>query len=173
MKALRFLFSPHGRLSPQPFIAAVIIVYVCGFASQGLTVPDVITRVGLWPFAAAQALLLWIWFALHAKRLRDGGHSAGLALGVGLLYALSLALLIIVAASFFNMADAHDANTAGALGLILFVSVIAILLGSPQYDVTWMMVTALTVAGLLPVILAVVCTLWAATRPHRADEQTA
>ena len=36
-------------------------------------------RTGPWLFAAAQALLIWVWYVLHAKRLRDAGRSVGLA----------------------------------------------------------------------------------------------
>jgi len=165
MQALRFLFSPSGRLSPQAFAFAVVAIYVAGAASQWLTGPDLIQRAGLWPFVAAQAVLIWIWFALHAKRLHDAGRGAGLAAGVAILYTLSVALLIILAVSFFSGSDLTDANTASALGLILFVSVIALLLGSPHYDVGWLMVAVLLVIALAPLIVAVVCTVWAATRP--------
>ena len=71
-------------------------------AAQWLTVPDVIARGGLWPFVIVQALLIWVWFALHAKRLRDAGRTIGLAVGVSLLYTLSVVLLLIVAAAFFT-----------------------------------------------------------------------
>lgn len=170
MHTLRFLFSPSGRLPPQAFAFAVVVVYLAGAASQWLTGPDLIQRAGLWPFVAAQLLLIWVWFALHAKRLRDAGRGIDLPVAIALLYALSVALLVIVAVGFVNSATAAslDANRSSALGLILFVSVIVALLGSPQYDLAWLMVTALTAMALLPVILAIVCTLWAATRPSAA-----
>ena len=123
------------------------------------------------PFVAVQVLLVWIWFALHAKRLRDAGRGVGLAAGVGLLYVLSIVLLVIVAAAFFNTAaaDAVDANTASALGLILLVAVVAALAGSAHYDVAWLLVTALTLIAFVPVIVALLFTLWAATRPSSAE----
>ena len=82
MQPLRTVFSPSGRLSPQIFIVLIVLVYLAGAVSHALTVPDVITRTGLWPFVAAQALLIWIWYALHAKRLRDGGRATGLAVSI-------------------------------------------------------------------------------------------
>jgi hypothetical protein len=167
MQLLRIIFSPSGRLSPQIFIVLIVLVYLAGAASHALTVPDVITRAGLWPFIAAQALLIWIWYALHAKRLRDGGRATGLAAAAAILYTLAVALMIIIAASFYGAlsAQAPDANTASALGLILLVSVIAILLGAPHYDVAWLMVTVLLLLAFVPIIVAVAVTLWAATRP--------
>ena len=50
--------------------------------------------------------------------------------------------------------------------MILFVSIIAILAGAPHYDIGWLIVVILVVLALLPIVLAVVTTLWAATRPR-------
>jgi hypothetical protein len=167
MQALRILFAPAGRLSSRPFIVAAIVVYLAGIASHWLTTPGVVARAGLWPFLAAQIVLIWIWYAVHAKRLRDGGQAAGLAAAVSLLYALSVALLVIVAASFYGAlaGDGDNANAASALGLILFVSIIALLAGAPHYDVGWLIVVVLSVLACLPIVAAIVTTLWAATRP--------
>ena len=84
---------------------------------------------------------------------------------------LSIVLLVILAGAFFNTAaaDAADANTAGALGLILLVAVVAALAGSAHYDVAWLLVTALTLIAFVPVIVALLFTLWAATRPSSAE----
>src|ERR1700684_2539010 len=101
MQALRFLFSPSGRLAPQAFVIAAIAVYAAGAAAQYLTTPNILALSGLWSFAAAQAVLIWIWYALHARRLRDSGHSIGLAAGAAALYALSVVLLLILATGFF------------------------------------------------------------------------
>jgi len=171
MQALRTIFFPSGRLSPQLFVVLVVLVYLAGIASHALTVPDVIARAWLWPFIAAQALLIWIWYALHAKRLHDAGRAAGLAAAAAILYTLAVALMIIVAASFYGAlsAQAPDANTASALGLILLVSVIAILLGAPHYDAAWLMVTVLLLLAFVPIILAVAVTLWAATEPSARE----
>src|ERR1700733_7995182 len=101
MEALRLVFSPSGRLGPLAFAYGAIAIYAAGAASQWLTLPDVLSRAGLWPFAAVQALLIWIWFVLHARRLHDAGRPAGLAAAAALLYALAVVLLLIVGASFF------------------------------------------------------------------------
>ncbi|MGD0027130.1 MAG: hypothetical protein ABSC37_21325 [Xanthobacteraceae bacterium] len=171
MQALRFLFSPSGRIRPQPFAFSVIAIYVAGAASQWLTVPDVIAWGGLWPFMIVQGLLIWVWFALHAKRLRDAGRAIGLAVGVSLLYTLSVVLLLIVVAAFFNTAAvaATDANTTSALGLILLVSIVTILLALPHYDFTWAIVAVLTAMAFVPVVVALALTLWAATRPSSEE----
>jgi len=69
MRTLRLLFSPSGRLGRQAFVFAAIGVYAAGVASQWLTAPGIITRGGIWPFAIVQVVLIWIWLALHAKRI--------------------------------------------------------------------------------------------------------
>jgi len=173
MQVLRFLFSPSGRLPPQMFIVAAIAVYVAGAASHLLTAPDVLARAGLWPFIMAQALLIWIWFVLHAKRLHDAGRSVGIVTAVSILYTLSVALMIIIAASFYGAVagEMPDANSAGALGLILFVWIVAILLGTPHYDLAWLMVAILLLIALVPIALAVAVTLWAASQPSNKERK--
>jgi hypothetical protein len=51
------------------------------------------------------------------------------------------------------------------LGLILFVSIIAVLGGSPHYDLTSLLVAFLVLLALMPIVLAVLVTLWAAAQP--------
>jgi hypothetical protein len=172
MQKLGLLFSPTGRLRPQVFIVIAIAVYVAGVASHVLTMPDVIGRFGLWPFLAVQALLIWIWFVVHAKRLSDAGRGTGFAAAVSVLYTLSIALLVIVAASFYSAlaGQVPDANSSSALGLILLVWIIAVVLGAPQYDLAWLMVAILLFLALVPPVLAVATTVWAATRPSVAEK---
>jgi len=174
MQALRFLFSPSGRLGPQAFAVAVIVVYAAGAASQWLTVPGVVARNGLLPFVLAQAVLIWVWFALHARRLRDADRSAGLAAGASLLYALAVVLLLIVATAFFTTSPsaAAGANPTGALGLILLLSIAAALADSASYDVGWFVVVILMVLAFLPIVVAFAVTLWAATRPSVGERQS-
>jgi hypothetical protein len=166
MQTLRFLVSPSGRLPPRVFVFAALVIYLAGGASHLLTAPGVVSRAGLWPFAAVQALLIWIWFVLHAKRLRDGGGSMALAAGASILYALSVLLLVTFAAAFTNAVsnEVPDGNS-GALGLILVVAVVAILLGSSHIDWTWLVVALLLSAAVVPLLFAVFVTFWAATRP--------
>ena len=110
-------------------------------------------------------MLIWVWFALHAKRLRDANRSTGLAAGASLLYALSIVLLLIVATAFFTASPSATtgANPTGALGLILLLSIVTTLAGSSSYDLGWFAVVILMLLALLPIVVAVAVTLWAAT----------
>lgn len=150
-------------------MVAAIVLYAVGAASHLLTAPDVIVRAGPWPFAAIQALLIWLWFVLHSNRLRDAGLGPGLAAGVSVLYALSVALLVIVEASFAGTISGQtgDAKAASGLELILVVAIIALLLNSPHYDLTSTVVAILLAVEFIPIVLALGTTVWAATRPSR------
>lgn len=167
MQTLRLLFSPTGRLPQPTFIGSMVLVYLAAAASQALTMPGVIKASGLWPFLAAQIVLVWIWYALHAKRLRDAGKPVGLAIATSLLYVLSVALLVILAGAFYGASalQGTDANATSALELILFVSIITVLSGQPPDSLAWLMVAILVAIAYLPIVLAVVTTAWAATRP--------
>jgi len=170
MQTLRFLFSPTGRLEPRAFVFAAIVVYSLGVAAQWLTMPDILLRAGIWPFAVAQALLVWAWYVLHARRLHDAGRPVDLAAGAALLYGLSIVLLLIVTIGYFKpYAGGVDPNATAALNIILLIMVVSALTQSASHDVGVLIVTVLMVLALLPVIVAVAVTLWAATRPSGAE----
>ena len=171
MEPLHLLFSFSGRLRPEPFGLAAGAVYLAGVASQFLTAPGIIARFGLFAFAASQALLIWVWFCLHAKRLRDAGRPIGLAAAASVLYALSIVLLLVVAAAFFHPGTlpTDDANSTSALGLILLAVIIATVLEAPRHDVAWVMAAILTALALVPIAVAIAVTLWAATQPESGE----
>lgn len=167
MGAMLSFLSPAGRLRPQPFLAAIAAVYIAGALSHWLTVPDVIARVGLWAFAAAQAALTWLWFVLHAKRLHDAGRSEGLAIAIALLYLLSMVLLLLLATNFFAGSEPGSlggASATSALELVLLLYIVMTLAGPMQYDLTWIVVVLLTLFAFVPVLVALFFSLWTATR---------
>lgn len=166
------LVSPNGRLRPQPFLAAIAAIYIAGALSHWLTVPGVISHVGLWVFAAAQAVLIWLWFIVHAKRLHDAGRREGLAIAVAILYVLSLILLLLLATNFFAGSEAGslgDASATSALELVLLLYIVMTLTGPVQYDLTWIVVVILTLFAFVPVVVALIFTLWTATRTSVAQ----
>lgn len=166
------LVSPKGRLRPQPFLAAIAAIYIAGALSHWLTVPGVISHVGLWVFAAAQAVLIWLWFIVHAKRLHDAGRREGLAIAVAILYVLSLILLLLLATNFFAGSEAGslgDASATSALELVLLLYIVMTLTGPVQYDLTWIVVVILTLFAFVPLVVALIFTLWTATRTSVAQ----
>jgi uncharacterized membrane protein YhaH (DUF805 family) len=173
MRMLRLLLSPSGRLERRAFVLAAIGVYAAGVASQWLTAPGIMAWGGIWPFGIVQAVLIWIWFSLHAKRLRDADRSAGVAGAAAIVYFLTVMLLLFLLGAFFGevSTQAHDPNATGALTLILFIWIVAISSGAPAANFYWLGVLLLVVAA-LPIIFTVAVTLWAGTRPGIQEQTT-
>jgi uncharacterized membrane protein YhaH (DUF805 family) len=164
MQVLRILFTPSARLRPQPFVLAAVAVYAAGLASQWLSRPDLFDGAGLWPYAVAQAALIWIWICVHANRLRDAGRPIGLAVAAGALYALSVVLLILLVMVGTSGLEGSNSN-AGAFGLVTLFLILAAFLGAPHYGAVELVEAALIAAALVPIIVALAVTLWAAPRP--------
>lgn len=161
------LLSPNGRLRPLPFILAALVIYGLGAASHFLTAPGVMARASLWPFAAAQAVLIWCWYVLHAQRLRDAGRGAGLAGGVALLYVLSIVLLLILAVAFAAPSGGlfGNANASVALGLILIAYILSALTDASGDGLGSVMIVVLTAMAFVPTAVALIFTAWAASQP--------
>jgi hypothetical protein len=80
-----------------------------------------------------------------------------------------------VAGAFYGAlagGSATDPNAAGALNLLLFVSVVAMLSGMPQGGLAWLIVAALLLIAYAPIVLALATTVWAATRPRVGEAAT-
>lgn len=168
MSILRLFFAAAGRMRPGPFAVAIIFVYALGAAAQMLTAPAVLARAGLWPFALVQALLLWVWFALHAKRLRDAGRGSGSAQGIAVIYALAVVLLVFVAAFFLDAAaQTGRSGPAVPTSRILALYLLNLFRG-PTDPVTFLVLIAC-----LSVVIAPAFSVWAATRPSASAEQPA
>src|SRR5260221_11805337 len=98
MESLAVFFSARGRLAPRAFAAGAAVVYGTAFLSFLLISPPVMLRVGLAPFVLVQAIALWCWFCLHAKRLRDADRRIGVAAAIAVLYALAGILFLLLLA---------------------------------------------------------------------------
>src|SRR5258708_25506311 len=88
-------FSARGRLAPRAFAAGAAVVYGTAFLSFLLISPPAMLRVGLAPFALVQAIALWCWFCLHAKRLRDADRGLGVAAAIPGACPLAAVLLFV------------------------------------------------------------------------------
>jgi uncharacterized membrane protein YhaH (DUF805 family) len=169
MGSLTNIFSVSGRLAPNPFAQGALAVYVAGFLSQFLLASPITSRAHIVPFVLVQIALVWIWYALHARRLRDAGRGVGGALVLTVLYVLAIATLLavvlaghggklpadssgfafmsVVAVLVFALATTAIVGTSSALGMfgpVLLVSLIALT---------------------LPVLVGFVFTIWLASRP--------
>ena len=157
---------------------AIIVVYLLGLASHALTAPDWLDRGGLIAFALVQLLLLWSWYALHVKRLRDAGHVPAPAVGVALIYLLALVLLLMILTFFMQSGEQSIASGdrlpgSGVLALYMILFVFGVF--GNFGDVGILNVTAALVVLILasPILIVTGFTLWAATRPSATPSPSA
>src|SRR5262245_18626611 len=83
-------------IKPGPFAVSALIVYVLSFLSQMLLSAPVVARLTVAPFVLAQAVLIGLWIVLHRRRLNDAGRPWGTVIGIAMVYALEIALLLIL-----------------------------------------------------------------------------
>jgi uncharacterized membrane protein YhaH (DUF805 family) len=169
---ISLFFSSSGNLQPRGFALAVVGAYVASAASQGLLGGPVAARFNVIPFALVQLALVWIWFSLHAKRLRDAGRPVWPAVCFAVMYFVALAVLLVVMSLFLQVGAGKEAAASpisSMLGLYLLLYFFGILFGVVDGGAF-----ALFLAGLIaviygPVLLAIGFSIWAGTRPSRTE----
>jgi uncharacterized membrane protein YhaH (DUF805 family) len=160
-------FLSGNRLTRGPFALAAIAVYVASFVSQALLSAPVTKLFSVAPFLLAQIVLIWLWVEVHRRRLRDAGRPAGLAVGIALVYALEVILLaLLIWALTAPAAQTGDAASIFHLYAILY------LIGSisGESNLAGLQYYLMGVAALMfvPVVIAVLFSLWTAARPSAA-----
>jgi hypothetical protein len=122
------LFSPRGTLKPQVFAIIVAAIYLINIIAGSVLDGQFIKRVGPWPYLALQAILTWIWFTAHAKRLRDAGRGYVVAAVLAFIYIGTIVLMLnLVATSTANISGAVDQNEPkvslfGTIFAVLFIN---------------------------------------------------
>jgi uncharacterized membrane protein YhaH (DUF805 family) len=161
MESLAVFFSARGRLAPRAFAASAAVVYGTAFLSLLLISPPVMLPAGLVPFALVQAIAIWCWFCLHAKRLRDAGRRIGVAVAIAVLYALAVVLFLLLVAlimPFGDIAQAARADDVPALPLLIATL-------SAETGIFAYVAVAILALVVAPVPMAIGFSIWAATRP--------
>jgi len=162
MNVLALPFSTSGRLASKPFAIGAVALYVAIVASQIL----LSTRGGLALFAVAQAVLTWIWYALHAKRLRDAGCPTGTALGIAVLYGISMVLLVLLAQLLSGVGGSGSNNPDSAWAPFIIVAfLIAMLSGEPNLGLFFHVALVILMMVFAPLAIALGYSVWAGTRP--------
>lgn len=157
MDPVAFLDPTKGGLAPRRFALGVSAVWIAGIATQFLLTGEVVGRTGLWPFIVVQAALIWLWLLLHVRRLRDAGEGPAAAVGVALIYLLSIALLVLLVA-FFTHPDATATggeNPAGdaATGTLLMLFLFAIVF-KPDFGVFTTILKGLILIAFVPSVIS-------------------
>ena len=132
-------------MAPRAFALAIVAVYLAGFLSQVLLAEPLTLRFGLWPFLAAQAALLWVWFALHAMRLHDAGRDTVTAAGIAILCGLAVVLLALVLAAV-GTPDSH---------LLVVVAVVQQMLDDPEPEGFDVVLLGLMGLVAVPILVAI------------------
>ena len=161
MESLALFFSARGRLAPRAFAAGAAVVYATAFLSQLLISPPVMLRAGLVPFALVQAIAIWCWFCLHAKRLRDAARRIGVAVAIAVLYALAVILFLLLVALLMPFDDAAQTARAdeGPAPPWLIATLTA------ETGIFAYVAAAILALVIAPVPMAIALSIWAATRP--------
>ncbi len=167
MKGAASLFSSAGTLARGSFAVVVVIVYALGLASQVLLTSPVLLRAGLWPFILLHAVLLWVWFAAHARRLREAGRDVGPAIGIAIVNVLSVAFLVMAMLLLVAPVDGQPGETVGGvLGTwIVFIFLVQVLSGTMNFSWFGIFLEILLFIALMPILLAIGFSIWTGTRP--------
>jgi uncharacterized membrane protein YhaH (DUF805 family) len=173
MESLALFFSASGRLRPKPFARAVLAVYGTAFLSQLLISPPVVLRIGLAPFALVQAMAMWVWVCLHAKRLRDADRPSGPAVAIAVLYALAMILLLLIIALLVGQALGGVEAPGGAATDVLISSFLMSILTGDS-DPGFFAYVAMGILGLIfaPMLIAMGFSIWTGTRRSAATTPT-
>jgi uncharacterized membrane protein YhaH (DUF805 family) len=175
MEPFASYLSASGRIAPKPFALGVVVVYGLSFLSQVLISPPMMVRGGIYAFAIVQIALIWAWYALHARRLRDAARPIGLALAIAVLYALAIVLLTLVVEPILG----PDASTVGVQArrtgfpdLWVFLLLFAALTGQPDLGFFYILAVGILALIFAPIVLAIGFSIWTGTRPSavRAPE---
>jgi hypothetical protein len=157
-----------GRLARKPFALGVAGVYLAGIAAQGLLSGEVTARAGLWPFVITQAALISLWLALHMRRLRDAGQEPAGAIGVALIYVLSIALLLMLVAFFTNPdavpVDGERSPGDAATGMLLVLFLFAIVF-KPDFGVFTTILKGLILIAFVPAAISLIFSIHTGMRP--------
>jgi uncharacterized membrane protein YhaH (DUF805 family) len=169
--SLSSLLSKNVRLARGPFTLAVIAVYLASFASQVLLSPPVTARAGVALFVVVQIALIWFWIVLHTRRLRDAGRPTGIVIGIAMIYVLEVVLLVLLI--WLMLGTAGPTGGAGSeasiFHLFIFLYFLGLLTGDPALGALQIWVMGFAALLLLPIVVAFIFSLWAATRKSLAS----
>src|SRR4029079_16938534 len=150
-----------------------VSLYVAAFRSQLLISPPVMLRIGLAAFAVVQAMAMWAWFCLHAKRLRDADRPIGPAVAIVILYTLAMILLLLIIALVVGVTPGADGATSGGPTDVLISSyLVRALAGDPDPGVFAYVAVGILALIFAPMRIAMGFSSWAGTRPHAAPAPT-
>jgi uncharacterized membrane protein YhaH (DUF805 family) len=166
MTALSLFLSTSGRLTRRPFAIAIILLYAVSFASQVLLSLPVMVHAHVAPFALAQGLIIWIWYALHVRRLRDAGRKASGALVIAILYGLAIMLLMLLIVLVLGPNEsASDQPGFSFIGILVFLVLYSAFTVEASLSILYYLLLFLLFLILTPFLLGLIFSIWAGSKP--------
>jgi uncharacterized membrane protein YhaH (DUF805 family) len=161
--------ATSAGVKPGPFAVSALIIYVLSFISQMLLSAPVVSRLTVAPFIAAQVVLIGLWVVLHRRRLNDAGRPWGTVIGIAAVYALEIALLVILAVFIgsLNTTGSDGANGSDMLLSLFVIFMLLAMFNDGGFGVLQLWLMGFLAVMLLPVVIAVCFSIWAATRPSK------
>jgi len=108
-----------GRFVPMSWIL-ILVWPLTLLLTRGLPTVDLAASL----LGLATFVVVWVWFWLHAMRLRDAGRDTAPAAGIAILYGLAVMLLALVIAAM-GTPDSH---------LFVVVAVVRQMLDDPELE---------------------------------------
>ncbi len=157
MRPIALFFLPSGRLAAPPFVIGVAVVFALGCLSLMVLSSRLPPSLAIFLFATAQGVIVWCWFCLHAKRLRDAGLAIAPAIAVAVLYCLAMCLFLLVLVS-------TPVNGEGAVGGNELLAMLASFASDPEPGLFAYVAMGILLLVLLPVLIALGFSFWLARR---------
>ncbi len=159
---------PSGDLEQGPYFRSLIALAIGAALSHMLTAPAVTAQIGLLPFVITQLALLWWWYALIVKRMRNAERSflGVTAVGIIDLFALLLLAVMLVLQFSDTTIGAAGPYIPASISLLIYPLVFLFnVLTGPSPNPQDLQVALLVFAVLAPLLLTIFYSLWAAAQP--------
>ncbi len=161
-------FSPSGELEQEPYVRSMFALLIGAVLSHLLTAPAVLAQLGILPFVFMQIVIVWWWFCLIVKRLRDAERSI---LGVTAVALISfIAVLFLAMMLVLQVSDPNAGTLApwlpASIGLLLYPVVFFFnLVTGPAANAQDLHVALLALLIVAPPLLTIAWSVWAAFQP--------
>jgi uncharacterized membrane protein YhaH (DUF805 family) len=159
---------PSGDLDQGAYIRALLGLAIGAILSNMLSAPVVTEPFGIWPFVVTQLALLWFWFALTAKRLRNAERSVLGVAAVALIALIAIVLLTVILMLQFSDAGATVAGPwlPASLGMLIYPGVFLFNLATgPSAYAQDLTIAVLATFAAAPLLLMIWYSAWSALQP--------
>jgi uncharacterized membrane protein YhaH (DUF805 family) len=159
---------PSGDIEQRPYARALVALLIGAVLSNMLSAPVVTASFGIWPFVVTQFALLWFWFALTAKRLRNAERSVLGVTAVALIAVIAVVLLAVVLALQSSDLEAGAAAPwiPASIGTLIYPFVFLFnLVTGPSANAQDLTIAVLATFTVSPLLLMTWYSAWAALQP--------